>query len=101
MRWRIARLYELAETGARDVLNDRVREVRPIGEAMVRATPYGGTSAESESNPYTDGPMTFATPAAWALVRRAAYAELGGERMRVTGRADLGRMRVITLAREE
>lgn len=100
MRWRIARLYELAETGERDALNDLVRETRPIGEAMVRATPYGGASAESDGNPYEDGPMTFATPAAWSLVRRAAYAELGGERLRVTGRADLGRMRVVTLARE-
>ena len=44
--------------------------------------------------------MTFVTPAPMATARRAALAVMGGEAYRVTGRADLGRWRVLTLQRE-
>lgn len=100
MRWVRAELLELADTGERDALNDPVRELRSLGETMVRHTPYGGQSAESEGNRYEDAPMTFVTPAPMATARRAALAVMGGEAYRVTGRADLGRWRVITMQRE-
>lgn len=100
MRWARAELFELADTGERDALNDRVRERRSLGETLVRHTPYGGQSAESDGNAYEDAPMTFVTPAPMETVRRAALAVMGGETYRVTGRADLGRWRVVTLMRE-
>lgn len=100
MRWARAELFELADTGRRDELNDPVRERRSLGETLVRHTPYGGESAESDGNRYEDAPMTFVTPASMATVRRAELAAMGDETYRVTGRADLGRMRLLTLQRE-
>lgn len=101
MRWARAELFELAEAGARDALNNPVRERGSLGETLVRHTPYGGDRADSDGNAYEDAPMTFVTPAPMATVRRAALAELDGRTYRVTGRADLGRWRVLTLQLEK
>lgn len=101
MRWARAELFELADAGTRDALNNPVRERRSLGETLVRHTPYGGEAADSEGNAYEDAPMTFVTPAPMATVRRAALAGLDGRAYRVTGRADLGRWRLLTLQLEK
>lgn len=105
MRWRMAELFELADTGRRDRLGNRVTERRSLGRVRVRTAPWGAVATESEGNGYTSCDLTLVTTAPLATVRRAALVRLpvgeGGEAYEVVQATDLGRRRAISCVRRK
>ncbi len=105
MRWRMAELFELADTGQRDRLGNRVTERRSLGRVRVRVAPWGLTATDNEGNGYKACDLTLVTTAPISTVRRAALARLpvgeGGETFEVSQVSDLGRRRALSCARQK
>lgn len=101
MRWRVAELFELADTGRRDRLGNRVTERRSLGRARVRAAPWGVVATANEGNGYDACDLTLVTTAPLATVRRADELTLGGETFGVRQVSDLGRRRALSCARQK
>ena len=105
MRWRYAELYELADTGTRDAMGNRVRESRSLGRVRVRTAPWNEVATDNEGNGYDACDLTLVTTAPASTVRRADTLRFpvgaGGDTYEVSQITDLGRRRAISCARQK
>ena len=102
----MAELFELADTGRRDRLGNRVTERRSLGRVRARAAPWTQTAAAEEGNGYLACDLTLVTTAALATVRRAAlvlFPATGGDARayEVVQVSDVGRRRAVHCARQK
>lgn len=100
MRWLIAHLYGVRDTGRTDPLGVPETERADLGEAMVRSVPMAESLRHPDGeNPYRENERAFATPIPLKRAQAASVAVVEGIAYDVTGAADTGRMRLITARR--
>lgn len=100
MRWQVAQLYGVTETG-RDALGNPTVERKDMGECMVRAVPWATEGNETTGNAFSDVARTVVTPKPLSAILGASQAVMDGETYSVEAMGDMGRMRTMVLRREK
>jgi hypothetical protein len=97
----MAELFELADTGKRDRLGNRVTERTSLGKVRVRVAPFGVMPTENEGNSYAASDLTLVTTAKAEVARRASLVSFDGSVYGVSRVTDLGRRRAISCSRQK